>query len=271
MNEPAGGAAACRAAIAAAWLAMGVAGCAPTLPHPVALDLRTLEQRYDAALTTRTRAGGNALAEVSLWLATRSHGRYPGVRGELRLAGLDSLRLQIASSFGVALDLAGAGDSVLAWVPGRRTVVVAAAAEPPMAFPGAVRWMSRAAAATWRVPDEAWGLADSLGTVGWREGGDSVVVAIGASGLPRQVRYLHPGMSALLVTYSAYQTVDGVAWPAKVVVTDADGSFELTARLRRARFDANIQGVPVWPELPADTRRAGAEDLTRWIEAGTIE
>ena len=73
---------------------------------------------------------------MSLWLETAT-ARYPGTRGTYGLGGLDTLRLRLDSSFGTALDMAGAGDSLLLWMPSQRALVRLDAGAPPLALPDA--------------------------------------------------------------------------------------------------------------------------------------
>jgi hypothetical protein len=257
-----------RAVVAGALLAV-IAGCAHRPPVPAQIDLGSLEARHASLLEARRARLAGTLAELSLWLETAAAGRSPGAHATYRLGGPDTVRLRVASSFGTAVDAAGIGDSLLLWVPARRTLVRMDAGAPPLALPEAAAFGVRAAAAAWPVPAGAWRTAraaDTLTLVRWLEAADTMEVAVGASGLPRFARLARPGMKDVRVTYLAYGSFEGTPWPTRFDVADSGESMRLSVRVRRlTRAGAADRGR--WrPETPADANVLAPEDLWRWIE-----
>jgi len=256
------------AALAAGFVLAVLPGCAGRIPQPARLDLRSLAARHDRLLEARRTRIPGTLAELSLWLETPA-GRYPGTRATYLLAGPDTLRLRIASSFGTAVDAAGAGDRLLVWVPSRNTVVRADAGAPPIGLPGAAAFGVRIAAATWAVPADAWRgarTADTLTVVRWEEAGDTLEVEIGGSGLPRRAQLSRPGMPGLVVTYLDYGWAGGTPWPERFDVEDGAGTMRLSVRVRRVTDASGGAGARWRPDVPDDAETASAEELWRWIE-----
>lgn len=232
---------------AAAVLLLAAGGCAGPPPAPALLDLERLERRHEALLDARRARLRGTVAELSLWLETSAR-RWPGAHATYGIGGPDTLRLRVASSFGTALDLAAAADSLWLWVPAERAAVRAAAGEPPLSLPAAAAFAVRTAAATWPVPATAWRAsrpADTLTVVRWIEAGDTLELGVGSSGLPRRMRLVRSGMRPVRVTYLGYGPHEGTPWPERFEVEDEGGSLRLSVRVRR-----------VW--------RAGAGDAERW-------
>lgn len=245
-----------------------LAGCAHRAPAPALLEPRALEARYAALLEARRVRLAGTFADASVWLET-SGARFPGTRGTVALGGADTLRLRLASSFGTALDLGAAGDSLVLWIPSRRTVVRANAAAAPVRLPDAAGFGVRAIAATWPVPAEAWRearAADTLTVLRWRQAADTLELSVGGSGLPRALRLARPGMRGMRVTYLDYGWHDGTPWPERFDVEDEAGAVRLRVRVRHLERRAAGEAWTWAPDVPADADAVAAEDLWQWIE-----
>ncbi len=246
-----------------------VTGCAPRPAAVATIDPDALLRRYVTRLAAREARVGGTIADVSLWLETPATGRLPGAHATLGLGGDAAARLRVEGAFGPALDVAAAGDSVFAWVPSRNTVVRAAAADPPLAFPEIAAFAVRVAAAAWRAPAAAWPgsrLEDSLRVLEWTEGGDSLALGIGASGLPRSMRRVRPGMGTLRVTYPVYEVVDGAAWPTRIELADASGRLDLKLRVRRLSHAPATDPARFRAEMPADAALLPVTEVLEWFQ-----
>lgn len=224
-------------AAAAVLLVVAAAGCAARQPAPAPLDPHRLERRYAERLDARRALIRGTLGEVSLWLETAAR-RYPGAHATYGLGGADTMRVRVASSFGTALDLTAAGDSLWLWVPSERAAVRASSAEPPLDLPAAAAFAVRVATAAWPVPAAAWRAArpaDTLTVVRWVEAGDTLELEVGTSGLPRRARLLRPGMRPVRVTYLAWRSHEGTPWPERIEVEDEGGALRLSVRVRHTR------------------------------------
>lgn len=248
---------------AALLLLAAVAGCASRAPAPAPLEVDRLERRHARRLEERRDRIRGTHAEISLWLVTAAR-RYPGAHATYALGGRDTMRLNVASAFGTALDLAAAGDSLWLWVPSERAAVRASSSGPPLGFPAAAAFAVRVAAATWQVPAAAWRAAtrtDTLTVVRWIDAGDTLELQAGPSGLPRVLRLLRPGMNPLRVTYTAYVPHEASPWPERFDVEEEGGALRLSVRVRRIRH-IRADGADRWrPEIPHEAEMLEPEAL----------
>ncbi len=215
-----------------------LAGCAPHLGAPPETRLEDRAARYHTLLSERRALAVAMNASLVMWV-DRAGQRLPGVQAELRLATPDRVRLRVASAFGTALDFGLAGDSLRAYVPGWRTGLRLDAASESLGFEAPADRVVRALSATWQPPEPAWRKAtwsDSLLCVEWTEGGDSLAVAVGASGLPAWAT-VHPTDGPLLTArYRGWDHSGGAAWPAHVELADEPRRLRVTWRATQLHF-----------------------------------
>jgi hypothetical protein len=242
-------------------------GCAHRAPAPAPLDSGALERRHSTLLAERHVRTRGTVGEVSVWFETATQ-RFPGAHASYRLVGPDSVRLRVESSFGTALDLAGAGDSLWLWVPSERAGVRAGPGDAPLSRADAAAFAVRAAAALWAVPGAAWRAAraaDTLTVARWIDSGDTLELAVGSNGLPRTARLLREGMRPVRVAYAAYGDHQGTPWPVRFDLEDEGGAFRLQVRVRRVYRDPAAAAAPWRPVIPAGARSIEAEELWQRI------
>ena len=236
------------AAVGLAWLV----GCAPHLVRPPDLSLESRSVRYRAQEAERRARAVAVSASLVVW-GERSGERLPGAQADLHLAAPDRMRLRVASAFGTALDLGFAGDSLKAYVPAWRTGLRLDAAAESLGLEAPGDRLVRALSATWEPPAEAWARAawrDTLLGVSWLEGGDSVAIAIGASGLPRWAELAIDQGPVLRVRYVGWDRASGTAWPSHVELVDEAHDLRLVCRATQVRFtpQADAERLTVrWP------------------------
>lgn len=260
--------AACVAVLAA--IALAATGCAPVPKHVVPVDRDELRLRHDRALASREAHGRFVTADVALWLSFPGRGKLPGTSGRLLLAAPDAFRLQLASALGTALDLCARGDTLTGYAPGERIALDLAHASDSLGVREPGRLMVRAWSASWRPPEGSWERArrsDSLTRIAWAEGSDSVEVALGANGLPREVRLRGATGKSITARYLAWTFIDKVAWPASLEVEDAGGGFHLRARVSRARFEKQLAAARLRVQVPARAERVTVAQLIERFEA----
>lgn len=140
MSRPAH-AAAPRAALAVV-LALAFAGCAPP-PRP-APSVDDVAARYRAGRDRRAAALHALTADLVLRLDGRATGRLPGLSASLALASPERARVRVNSLLGTALDVAARGDSLFAWVPSERTLLVLDGAAETLGVAPPVALLARA-------------------------------------------------------------------------------------------------------------------------------
>jgi hypothetical protein len=238
-------------ALALGAAAMLIGSCAPRLARPPELARETREQRYRALLSEREARGVAVSANLALW-AERGGERLPGAQADLVLASPDRMRLRIASMFGTALDLGLSGDSLRAYIPAWKTGLrLDSVAESLGIDPG--DRLVRALSATWRPPADAWADAawdDSLLRVVWQEGGDSVAIEIGASGLPTTVELSRPRRFSARARYRMWDRASGTPWPVHIEVADETHDVRMACRASQVRFREHVdlnRLVVRWP------------------------
>ncbi len=261
-------------ALLAAPLALGLASCAPRPSEVAPLAGGARRALYASGLGQRERRAAMVEETATLWpraqalCDTCAKLRLPAVQADLYFSWPRSLRLRIASVFGTALDLGLAGDSRGAYAPAPRAGVTVDAARDSLgvADPGGLA--VRVAAAIWRPPESAW----SRGTwdagwlvLRWREGEDSLRVAVDGAGRPARVRLERNAVHGLDVRYERWEVVDGVSWPMTLSVSDPGGTFALTSRVTSARFAPRRDSLRLAVQIPDDAERLGLEDLRRLL------
>ena len=255
------------AALAAIGLAV-LAGCAPRVAErpDVAVDERA--RRYREALDQRRDPEAMVEASLVLWTELGER-RLPGVEAQLLLAAPDAFRLRVGSVFGTALDLAARGDSLVAYVPPRRTGTRIDAERDSLglANPGGLGF--RALAAAWNPPESAWraGLAeeDSLWAVTWLEQGDTLRVLVGTAGLPASASFTRAGKPAVRATYKGWNRTHEVAWPDVVEIDEDGGRVQVTWRVSRVRFP-DLDRTRLAVRIPSDAETLTLAELREAIE-----
>ena len=252
------------AALGALWLA----SCAPHVVRPPELlhDLRV--SRYRSALAEREARGVAVAAEVVLWTELSGDRRLPGVQADLYLAAPDAMRLRVGSLLGTALLLGARGDSVVAYVPARRMGLRVDATRDSMGVQGPGSLAYRMLSAAWRPPDRAWEEAtwkDSVLMVRWVEAGDTLAMAVGASGLPAWVAMKRRDGPEVRAAYHGWDRSTGPAWPSHLEI-DQEGSLHMACRVRRIQFGAHPDARRLTIRIPEDAETLTLEQLHRAIE-----
>lgn len=224
--------------LAACALAALLAGCAPRLAVTPELNLDERAARYRAAEAERRATATMADASVVVWTVLGDK-RLPGFEAQLLLAAPDAFRFRVGSLFGTAIDLAARGDSVVAYMPARRTGTRIDAVRDSLglARPGALGF--RALAAAWNPPASAWAAGtaeDSLWRVTWREDGDTLRLAVGTSGQPVWASLTRPDKPAVRATYTGWHRTQDVSWPSVVEIEEEGGRVHVTYRVSRVQF-----------------------------------
>ncbi len=270
-----------RARGAGAWLLPACAAlalAAACAPRPVSVAPVTAGARgarYLDGLRKREDAAGMAAMTVMLWakarpgaLAADSSEAPPGaptgpltalpaVPVDLLLGWPDALRLRVAPLFGVALDLAAWDDSLVAYAPGQRAGLALDARRDSLGLRAPGSLLVRLWSATWRPPPPAWQEAGGEGglmRVRWSEGQDSLALAVDANGRPAWARVQRGDGRGVRVSYDRWEAAAGVDWPMLLRVESLDGSFTLTSRVDRVRFEAKRDSGRLALRLPAGTR-----------------
>jgi len=263
-----------RAVARAAPILLLLAGCAPDRRPVAPLDPATREQRYRVGLAGRTARAVAVDAEVLLWAEAPAGSRLPGAEARLLLAAPDAFRLRVGSLFGTALDLAGRGDSLTAYVPSRRRGLALDAHRDSLGVgrPGGLAF--RALTATWRPPEPAWGdarWADSLLRVSWVEEGDTLALAVGSHGLPSWASLRRPDGPGVRIDYEGWERGSGVAWPVRLTIHELDGAFRLSCKVSRVRFPGRPEDLRLSVAIPPDAVRLTLAELRRALERlGTL-
>jgi len=215
-----------------------LAGCAPRLAvHPdLVLDERAA--RYRTALAERQAPETMVDASLVVWTELGER-RLPGVEAQLLLAAPDAFRFRVGSLFGTALDLAARGDSLVAYVPSRRTGTRLDATRDSLGLlnPGSLGF--RALAAAWSPPEAAWAAGaaeDSLWRITWLEDGDTLRLAVGTSGLPVWASLTRPGKPEVRAGYRGWNAGHATTWPDIVEIEEAGGRVRVVYRVSQVRF-----------------------------------
>jgi hypothetical protein len=237
---------------------MALAGCAPHRLAPAPLEPASVRQRFERALARRVERSRAVDQEITLWARAGDGRALPGVGARVLMAAPDAFRLRVASPFGVALDAAAARDSIVFLAPRERMALVLPSAAESLGVRDIGGLGCRLWSATWQPAADAWERRtweDSLLVVRWREGQDSLRLAIGSNGLPSAIVVGRAGEGAITARYQGWTAVEGVHWPARADCADAAGRFEIDSRLQRVRFEARMDPARLRIEFPERTRR----------------
>lgn len=227
----------------AAFLLLALAGCARGPVEAPRLEPGSVRERYTTALAAREAQARSAEGEISLWARSSATGPLPAVSARFVLAGPGMFRVRVASLFGTALDLFAAQDSVVVWAPAQRRALVMPAAGDSIGVRGIGVLGCRFWSAAWSPPDAAWSAAtreDSSLVLHWKEDRDSVHVAVGSGGLPVRVRVEPFDGKAVLARYEAWTAEEGVWWPTVATCEDDAGSFGVTCKVQRIKFQRAV-------------------------------
>jgi hypothetical protein len=261
-----------------AWMAAALglaAGCAPRPVTVAPLTGGARAERYLSQLLARERRAVMVEGAATIW--TRGFAlcdscparRLPALQAGFVLAWPDAFRLRVSSMFGTALDLALAGDSIVAHAPAQRWGVALDAGSDSLGLerPG---WLAtRLLSAAWRPPQSAWEggtWEGGLLVLRWNEAADSVALAIDEAGRPVRARMWRDARRGVAVHYERWEVADGVAWPALLKVRTPGGAFDLTCRLDRVTFPARPDRSRLVVRIPGDAERLGPDQLRGWLE-----
>jgi hypothetical protein len=89
----------------------------------------------------------------------------------------------------------------------------------------------------------------------WREQGDSLDLTVSATGRPAAIEIRSEAGRRLLVRYTAWKTVDGVAWPERLEIVEGEDAFEMALRVDRLRFETRPPAEWMALSLPASAER----------------
>jgi len=239
-------------------------GCAPRPGAPAEVSADLVRSRFAAALAERDRRGRAADAEVTIW--ARTNRPWPAASGFVFLAGPDTVRLRLDSAFGTALDGAARGDSLRARLPARRLALAADARRDGMGIDRPGRLLYQLLAADWRPSPEAWGRAERAPgglTTRWSEHGDSLALAVGGEGLPRELELALARGTRVRVRYTAWRGRGREAWPARIEIVERRWSARF--QIERTRFhDEPVPGRLVVRAAAGD-RTLGWEEFRRTL------
>ena len=263
------------ARVAAAVAVVLVAGCAPrpTTIAPVTEGARI--ERYLSQLSRREQSAAMVEGTATIWsraLAlcdTCPPRRLPALQAGFVLAWPDAFRLRVSSMFGTALDLALAGDSVVAYAPAQRWGVALDAVSDSLGLERPGRLAARLMSAGWRPPQPAWTggtWEGGLLVLRWSEAADSVALAVNEAGRPVRVRRWRDAQHGVVIDYERWEVVDGLAWPALLKMRTLGGTLDLTCRLGRVRFPARPDRSRLAVRIPGDAERLGLDRLRGLLE-----
>ncbi|MBK7368675.1 MAG: hypothetical protein IPJ04_12410 [Candidatus Eisenbacteria bacterium] len=243
-----------RAALACAIALVFASGCAHAprgVPSFDALSVKHAEGR------ARREAVLHAMrADVVLRLDGRATGRLPAFAASVAIASPDRARVEAHALLGVVLDASLRGDSVLVRLPGERSSYLVGGAGESLGVTRPVAFLAQVFAATWRPPAAAWPLsvADSSGcTIAWREGADSLEMAVDREGLPRVVRLERAG-HVVRVRYERWEDVRGREFPTAISVRDDEGWVAARVTVEDLRFSARAEEDWFDWRMPSTTR-----------------
>lgn len=252
-----------------------VAACAPRPATIAPVTGGARVERYLSQLSRREQRAVMVEGAATVWprafapCDTCPPRRLPALQAGVTLAWPDAVRLRVGSSFGTALDLGLARDSITAWVPAQRWSVALDAASDSLGLERPGRLAARILCAGWRPPPPAWAggtWENGLLVLRWSEAADSVALAVDEAGAPVWARQWRGARRGVAVRYERWETVEGVAWPMAFQVRDLAGAFELACRLDRVSFPARADTSRLVVPVPADAERLGLGRLRGMLE-----
>jgi hypothetical protein len=252
-----------------------VAGCAPrpTVIAPVTQGTRA--ERYLSQLSRREQNSAMVEGVATIWpravalCDTCPPRQLPALQAGFVLGWPDAFRLRVSSMFGTALDLALAGDSIMAYAPAQRWGVALDAVSDSLGVerPG---WIAvRLVSAGWRPPQSAWAGGNweaGLFVLRWSEAADSISLAVDESGHPVRARLWRDARRGVAIDYERWEAVEGVAWPALIKVQTLGGTIDLTFRLDHVTFRVRPDRSRFAVRIPGDAERIGLGRLRGLLE-----
>lgn len=242
-----------------------LASCAP--PPPAGLE--TLEQAARRGTERRERRLRAFELQAVLRVDGRATGRLPAVSLHVRFAAPDRVRLQCRWLLGLAADVALRGDTLTAWMPAERMGVRMPSLSDTLGLREPAQYLGRALTAVWQAPHEAWrgAVADSAGvTLEWPEQDERWTLRVDAAGRPREVSVTR-GARTVTARYGAWRGAGAAAWPARVELSDGEGSLHVRIEIEAQR--ASKHARPEWFALvlPANARRLELDDVKRVLSS----
>ncbi|HEY3215514.1 MAG TPA: hypothetical protein VGK93_03380 [Candidatus Eisenbacteria bacterium] len=257
------------------WLGFGlpaagvlcIGACAPRLALPPKHDVELRAHRYLATLEERAAHGGAIAADAVLWAELSGDRKLPGVQASVYLAAPDGVRLKVGSMFGTAVVLGAHGDSLRAYLPGRRLGLKLDQAHDSLGLPEPGVLAYRALSAAWHPPPEAWSRAlwvDSLLEVTWVDAEDTLALTVGASGLPVRVTARRGDGASWRADYRAWDRSAGAPWPSHVDFAHRDVrlAYKVSRLIRQAHPDPMRLAV----RIPDGAEQLTLEDLREVFE-----
>jgi len=250
---------------------VALAGCARRPPAPAEITRDELRERFTSRLAARRAASAGLEAEVLVW-ARLSGEKMPGASARLLMGSPDRARVRVGSVFGTALDLAFTGDSARVWLPAARAVLMLDDAGESLGVRAPGRWLVRALSADWEAPEAAWATAtrrDSDAVLAWEESaGESIIVSVGRTGLPREVSRRVAGESPVRMVYDGWeaQSANGAAWPVRGSLGAESGRWSVAWRVSSHRFVAPPPASRFHIAVPRDATHLTLDDVRRVMD-----
>jgi hypothetical protein len=248
-----------------------LSGCAQRPPAPAEVTQDELRERFTTRLASRRAAAAGLEADVLVW-ARISGEKLPGASARLLMANPDHARVRVGSVFGTALDLAFTGDSARVWLPAARAVLMLDDAGESLGVRAPGRWLVRALSADWEAPDAAWASAarrDSDAVLAWEESaGESIIVRVARTGLPREVTRRVAGETPVRMVYDGWETqsANGTTWPVRGSLAAETGRWSVAWRVSSHRFVAAPSAGRFRIAVPRDATRLTLEDVRRVMD-----
>jgi hypothetical protein len=213
--------------------ALAMTGCAPR-PSAQALDRDVLRGNFQRLAAERAEPSKSMQSSSALWLETSRAGHWPGVMALLRVSSPDRVRLVVRSPLGPLLDLAGAGEHLLAVLPRRHAWCELDRAGDTLGVGRPVDLAVAIVTASWSPPVAAWDASSASAgqrRLAWSEATRHIDLAVDGEGLPRQVRLTGSSGASLIVNYESYTRSLGTRWPARFTLVDSAGQGSLRCRI----------------------------------------
>src|SRR5207247_3087083 len=116
------------------------------------------------------------------------------------------------------------------------------------------------------APSDAWARARwgySLAVIRGPDLGDWLEMTVGSNGLPAWISVKRGQSAALSVRYRSWLAVENVAWPGVITFEDGAGTWSLSCRVARLRFDPHPDRERLSLRLPAGAEHLTVSDLKR--------
>jgi len=245
-----------------------LAGCAPHVAAPPELERDAVRARFASRLRERREQAAHAEGQIDVWIHRDGRRDPPGASARLWLEAPESFRIRAEGLVGTALDAAARGDSLVVQIPALdvRAITHDAAAAGGLGTAGSIVW--NVLAAGFEPPDSAWLAAtrrDSFAVVAWREGRDSLSLAIGASGLPSEARLRTHSGTEIVTRYERWQAFDRIPWPARLVIEREGDGTRATLQLQAMRLRPASATPLVRLRVPAASIEMSSRDWLKLV------